>query len=324
MSSCTDAVKTYFFARNENWIKPNADLFEKVVQQNTEPKWLKRVVRQAEQKRESYEVSEKRLGRAHSKVDILSMDRQTEVTSITLTAVEKICWTYQDATQPAVECRLIYHRQIWSCVDSHWILKHATETREGKSFLSNDESPTVNSDIKLPRKHPVREGSRYDRLQAIRYADIWWDNFNPRYPKLTDDCTNFISQCIHAGGLPMDKTSNLVNGWWINTRDKGNWSYSWTTSNALYHYLRKHVQAQLLKNPSELKMGDLVFFDWDGSGTYHHTTIVTDFDDHGEPLVNAHTAPSFHRPFAYYDSPAWTNSTRYAFVHLPDDLQQKK
>lgn len=44
---------------------------------------------------------------------------------------------------------------------------------------------------------------KYERMKAVQYAERWWNEFNPRYHKFTDDCTNFISQCLHAGGIPM-------------------------------------------------------------------------------------------------------------------------
>lgn len=40
---------------------------------------------------------------------------------------------------------------------------------------------------------------KYERMRAVQYAERWWNEFNPDYYKFTDDCTNFISQCLHAG-----------------------------------------------------------------------------------------------------------------------------
>ncbi|PNB67364.1 hypothetical protein C1X64_31150, partial [Pseudomonas sp. GW456-E7] len=44
---------------------------------------------------------------------------------------------------------------------------------------------------------------QYDRLGAVQYAEKFWNKRNPAYKNFSDNCTNFISQCLHAGGAPM-------------------------------------------------------------------------------------------------------------------------
>ncbi|WAH36570.1 amidase domain-containing protein [Alicyclobacillus dauci] len=324
MKSCIEAVRHYFDMRTKNWLNSEPSSFQDIVASESHPKWLCHMVHQAERKRSAYAAQGKRLGRAHTNVKVLEVNTTPDKETAHVTAIEEICWAYNDKQEPAVECRLIVHRQVWRYLDHAWVLTKADETSDGYSFESEDREAEVDVPVRMPSV-PWRRAS-YDRIRASRYADVWWDQFNPRYPKISsDDCTNFISQCLHAGGLPMTGHGNRAKGWWIITgKGKGeSWSYSWATSHALYKYLRKTVGATLVQKPSELKIGDLIFYDWNGTGTYHHSTIVTDFDDLGDPLVNAHTDPSFRRPYTYYDSRAWTEQTRYAFVHMPDDLQSK-
>ena len=43
----------------------------------------------------------------------------------------------------------------------------------------------------------------YSRSDAVAYAHRWAFSRNPKfmnYDRFGGDCTNFISQCIHAGG----------------------------------------------------------------------------------------------------------------------------
>lgn len=63
-------------------------------------------------------------------------------------------------------------------------------------------------------------------------------------------------------------------------------------------------------------MGDVIIYDWDGDGSYQHSTIVTAFDAGGMPLVNAHTTPSKHRYWDYRNSYAWSENTVYRFFGL--------
>lgn len=324
MKSCIEAVRAFFDARTRVWLTCDATLLEGFLEGDSRSKWLDRAVHQAERKQRAYAAQGKRLSRTHTNVHILNIETVSNNKSATVTSVEQICWAYHDKLSAAVECRQIYHRQIWHYVNHQWVIHKAEETSDGKSFFQDETSAASPDTARLP-VFRARAAGQFDRVRATRYADVWWDSANPHYPMLGDDCTNFISQCLHAGGLPMTGIGDRNKGWWMQSEKAASnrWSYSWTTSQALYLYLRKSLQAELLKQPSELKMGDLIFYDWDGAGSFHHTTIVTDFDDAGDPLVNAHTDPSFHRPYTYYDSRAWKEQTRYAFVHLPDVLTQK-
>lgn len=66
----------------------------------------------------------------------------------------------------------------------------------------------------------------------------------------------------------------------------------------------------------ELELGDLISYDWNGDGVWQHVAIVVGVDREGEPLVAAHTAPAWGRPWRYTDSPAYTASTKYLFWHI--------
>ena len=52
--------------------------------------------------------------------------------------------------------------------------------------------------------------------------------------KFENNCTNFISQCLHAGGAPMRGYPNRGSGWWLQNK---NWSYSWAVAHSLRLYL---------------------------------------------------------------------------------------
>ncbi|SFI84350.1 Putative amidase domain-containing protein [Thermoflavimicrobium dichotomicum] len=160
----------------------------------------------------------------------------------------------------------------------------------------------------------------YDRQAAVNYANHYWNKHNPTFRRFQDDCTSFISQCLWAGGIPMTRSRNPAVGWWYHSGRSHRWSYSWAVANSLYWYLRgKHStgpQAVLVKSPKELKLGDVICYDWQGDGVWNHNTIVTAFDYNGDPLVNAHTVNSYQRYWEYRDSSAWTPKIKYAFFHI--------
>ncbi|GAA0344974.1 amidase domain-containing protein [Bacillus carboniphilus] len=159
---------------------------------------------------------------------------------------------------------------------------------------------------------------QYDRRKAVRYAETWWNSYNPKYKKFENDCTNFISQCLHEGGGPMRGYPNRGKGWWMRN---SNWSYSWSVAHSLRLYLGNStigVRARQVSSPEELLLGDVICYDFEGDGRYNHNTIVTAKDANGMPLVNAHTYNSRARYWAYEDSTAYTPNIKYKFFTIVD------
>ena len=186
--------------------------------------------------------------------------------------------------------------------------------------LVGDMELVVPSDGDLDRNWTVGDfmrswpAFRYDRLKAVQYAERWWNEFNPSYPEFNDDCTNFISQCLHAGGVPMWGQPERTRGWWIN--GKSNWSYSWTVAHAFMLMLKGAGWTVEVESPGELVMGDIICYDFEGDGRFNHNTIVTGMDGYGNPLVNAHTTNSRMRFWNYEDSTAYTPNIQYKFFHI--------
>ena len=160
---------------------------------------------------------------------------------------------------------------------------------------------------------------RYDRRKAVQYAEKWWNSYNPAYRKFENDCTNFVSQCLHQGGAPMRGHPNRGSGWWMKGQ---NYSYTWAVANSLRQYLPGSnigLRAKEVKSPDKLLFGDVICYDFQGDGRIDHNTIVTGKDADGMPLVNAHTYNSRKRYWAYEDSSAYTPNIKYKFFTIEDD-----
>ena len=170
---------------------------------------------------------------------------------------------------------------------------------------------------------PLPPRSRgYNRRKAVEYADRFWDRPNPAYLNFDVNCTNYVSQCIFAGGIPMHYTGRRETGWWYQgmSGNRERWSFSWAVAHSLEAYLRSNKSGPLtatsVQSPAELTIGDVIFYDWDGTGRYGHSTVVTGTGPDGMPLVNANTTSSYRRYWDYRDSYAWTEHTRYRFYHI--------
>ena len=164
-----------------------------------------------------------------------------------------------------------------------------------------------------------RNVEKYNTMQAVDYANYYWNKRNPDFVSFDDNCTNFISQCLLEGGMKMAYTNNKSSGWWYKTPT--NYSYSWSVSRALYLYLinkTSGVRGREVETANELEPGDLIFISFKGA-VIEHATIVVGYDENGEPLVNANTADSYYRYWRYTNSSAYTDRIRYHFVKINDD-----
>ncbi|KKI91534.1 hypothetical protein WQ54_14155 [Bacillus sp. SA1-12] len=168
-----------------------------------------------------------------------------------------------------------------------------------------------------------KDSFAYDRLAAVQYAERWWNSANPAYKNFDVNCTNFISQCLHAGGAMMRGYPNRSSGWWM---QQNNWSYSWTVANSMRSFFlhsKVGLRAEVVDSAEQLMPGDVICYDFQGDGRYDHTTFVVAKDQENMPLVNAQTYNSRMRYWAYEDSTAYTPNIKYTFFRIIDDTSSK-
>lgn len=172
----------------------------------------------------------------------------------------------------------------------------------------------------MPNSYALGEGCMlYDREAAVRYANQWWNDYNPAYPKFANDCTNYVSQCLRAGGAPMWGQFHREEGWWVG---EGTWSLSWSTAHSFRWYLAgsyKGLTASIVSSPAQLEPGDVIVYDFENDGRFDHAAIVT-AKDGNMPLVNAHTYNVRERTWDYKDSYASTPDARYIFFKINDQF----
>lgn len=64
----------------------------------------------------------------------------------------------------------------------------------------------------------INNYNSYNRIAARDYAHKYWSSYNPAYTSYKGnggDCANFVSQCLHAGGIPTDATWKADSVSWI-------------------------------------------------------------------------------------------------------------
>lgn len=184
---------------------------------------------------------------------------------------------------------------------------------------------------------------RYDRAAALRwiekyarspnakfaYCGDWnWDADAGGLVKTGADCTNFASQVLWAGGLPLQYSDSEHYGWWY----KGgcsSWgsSRSWRQVRMLMTYLVSEARVAEFKTRAEdLQVGDIIFYrlrtaqnGWRCENQdFNHTAVVSGRDGNGKPLVSYHSNEAHRVPWAAKNGSqaALGEACSVAFVHI--------
>lgn len=148
----------------------------------------------------------------------------------------------------------------------------------------------------------------YDRARSVTYARRWALDRNPLFFNFTGrggDCTNFVSQCILAGGCVMDYTPTF--GWYYISADDR--APAWTGVRAFYDYMTgsgDFPPSVTHEGPfgEEIELlnareGDVIQLS-DAAGDYYHSLLIVGFRG-GMPLVAAHSDDHLDRPLAEYN-----------------------
>ena len=142
----------------------------------------------------------------------------------------------------------------------------------------------------------------YNREAAVQYALQFALDPNPDYVFYKgNDCTNFISQCLRAGGARND--FNQTHPWWYLQE---NTSVCWSVAHSLFWYIRScsdknryGIKAETYYLDDEnnyasqiagkIVLGDLIQYK-NAVDRIQHSTMITSFDPAtNEPLVSQHT-----------------------------------
>jgi len=177
-----------------------------------------------------------------------------------------------------------------------------------KSSFNNGE--TNNTDVAVD--HP------YDADAALAYADTWVDPVNVVrndsvfgvYDEHGGNCNNYISQCINAGGIPMDTIGDQWK-WYgdsLNTYQSASGrSASWTGVSQFFTYASENTGYGLVAvvddNVFSGSPGDIL--QYGSNGEWVHSVIITQVikDDQGnmvDYLINSNTTDRIDYPASAY------------------------
>ena len=178
------------------------------------------------------------------------------------------------------------------------------------SRKSNNRSSLTVSFLQASLIDPLPQ-SNFDRHAAVTYARQHALSSNPQYYRFRNDCTNFVSQCMYAGGwqmigfgLGLGRTN--PDNWYyscISSFGKAIASYSWGAAYNFNVFILRANRVQGIPYYQDLFPGDIIFADWDTTNGPHvpdgrvdHVMIVTGKDTHGNIYVSYHTNDNLDRP----------------------------
>ena len=149
----------------------------------------------------------------------------------------------------------------------------------------------------------------YARDRAVEYARRWALLRNPLFIDFTGiggNCTNFISQCLLAGGGVMNYTPTY--GWYYISPE--NRAPAWSGVNQFYDFLTGKPEfseangglgpfATEARSNRAVEIGDVIQLS-NSAGRFYHTLLISDFQD-GDVLVCAHSDDALDRPLSSYN-----------------------
>lgn len=172
----------------------------------------------------------------------------------------------------------------------------------------------------------------YTRSTATAYAESWWSTYNTFWVRYDNDCANFVSQAIFAGGVPMNYSQ--ANPWYAEYGAGHAYSQSWrlVSYNRGFFLNDTHPGGYIVNayygKPTAATSGvagDIVYYGWRGDRYFdtdpHESIIVvtngwaTSYSDYGA-LVDAHTTARHKEYWTLYRFNARWPSTYIEVLHF--------
>ncbi len=185
-----------------------------------------------------------------------------------------------------------------------------------------------------------KERSTYNSNGAVNWAKKYWQNYSDEFVNLGDqeweggDCTNFVSQCLRAGGAENDTKGSFK--WYYNKKGISsgkNMDFSWTWSTArglnsilLGNYRKnefgpKGTEKTILGDSNYtgelgeyINTGDIIQYEFTSSAGIKHSAIIVGMVQNTaakryEPVIATHSFDSWNLP--------WTKDAyKTHFVHI--------
>lgn len=178
----------------------------------------------------------------------------------------------------------------------------------------------------------------FDRSGAVAYAERWWNSRNDTYNSFGNDCTNYVSQCWHDGGLYPFRFDGprwyhkKPRFWFFETQE---WTHSWTvtrefaTAMVVDFRVAEFTYADISSSWNSALPGDAIQYNWGTGDGFSHGSVEVgygNFTYNGQPYngdyMNQHTTDRRHAPWNWgwlqENDPLVRSNMRARVVHFID------
>jgi hypothetical protein len=176
------------------------------------------------------------------------------------------------------------------------------ENREGNAPAPGGRGPAADEMADLALQSPT---GTYNKTAAAAYAVKHATVYNTAsYRTYTaNDCTNFISQCLKAGGwsetgTSLSRTSNTT--WLYSSLGESFTSYTWAGAHNHYFFHKETARSVAGAYISDLRLGDIMQVSFNGDGQIGHTVIVSKEDTNGTDYVSYHSTNTLNKPVTQF------------------------
>ncbi len=178
--------------------------------------------------------------------------------------------------------------------------------------------------LTITTSHERAVAGIYNRSAAVAYADQWSANDpdsvrNPDYPNFGNDCTNFASQVLYAGGMPTQgsrESACYPEDWWKPYSLFGfwHWPHSWSVAECQRQRMAMYSSQFQLWASSEIynqQGGDILQIaeDWGPTPTHSRVIIGPGYDIVNgywySQLISQHTTDRKRRFWNIALDPSW-------------------
>jgi len=139
----------------------------------------------------------------------------------------------------------------------------------------------------------------YNRDATYAYAQAWWNGRAPGYPPQPNDCTNYVSQLLVAGGFTKKHVYGTTSGetfWpilgtnWYVAQEQRNWGWGRGYWSGLTPY-KVNGSGGVSQIGTSGSRGDVVYYDYGSNGSVDHAAMVTGGNAGGShyPAITQHS-----------------------------------
>lgn len=137
--------------------------------------------------------------------------------------------------------------------------------------------------------------SASSKTKVANYAIKWAKSYNPAYRKYSNDCTNFVSQALYAGGWKEIQGYYKSDAKWFGNGVMTSWT--WSGAENFYRFARNESKrASRLASVYSLVPGDVLQYKAQGAKNMTHTMVTTK-KINGVPYLSYHTNNTLNKPF---------------------------